>query len=160
MIDVPGMWPQRLAGGTVYRGKDFKLRNGDLVLGNRDLVMVEGVQALAQAIELGIRRQFAQDTDAEPIASQFLDFLRSSRFSDHLQELTTVRYIEDQIEYEFRATGFSGAYVHRFGVRGFVGSHDCIPVRCGDVVVVDALDARLLVELSADPSSIARPSPT
>jgi HJR/Mrr/RecB family endonuclease len=159
MIQLSADWPLRVGGTKKFIGTDLKMRNGDLVFNSaaNDLETVSGVYALAQSIELAVKR--VSGVPPSEMVKQLLDRIRSGEYAQYIDALHVVRHDGSDIEFEFSAAGYPGAYVHRFQIRGFAGAYECIPVRKEDLLLVDTVDRQLLEELRRHPEKLHELTP-
>lgn len=158
MIEVREDWPLRLGGTRQFVGSDLRVRRGDLVWDatSMDLELVSGVHALAQSIELAVKRDAGS---VEQMRARLVDVVRGSSVAQYLDALHAIRHDEADIEFEFAAVGYAGVYVHRFGVTSFAGTHDCVPVSKDSVLIVDGVDQQLIEHLSRYPDDLLQLRP-
>lgn len=159
MVDLSANWPVRVGGSKKFSGTDLKMRNGDFVFNSatKDLETVSGVYALAQSIELAVKR--LSDVPPAEMVEQLLDRVRNGEYAQYVDTLHVVRYNGTDIEFEFSAAGFPGAYVHRFQIRGFAGAYECIPAHRETILLVDTIDRQLLEGLRQHPEGLHQLTP-
>lgn len=154
MNDLTVPFPIRAGGSRKFVGSDLRMRNGDLVFNasTRDLELVSGVYALAQSIELAVKLAAGESTFE--MAQGLVERVCYGDYAEWIEALHAVRYDPADVEFEFSAVGYPGAYVHRFRAAGFAGAYECIPVLRENVLLVDSIDQRLVEELRRYPQRL------
>jgi HJR/Mrr/RecB family endonuclease len=169
-------FPLRCAGRRKYDGTDLRLRHGDLASRDGDLELVTGIAGLAQKIEIRLltteaewARMSARSSRGAPTppaepwrppeaidVENRMRALAQSPSGDYFEELSAAHIVGDDLEIEFRATGYPGTYVHRIALAGPIGVYEVVPVPKASIFAVDRINDTLLAELANDPAGLDR----
>ncbi len=155
-------FPAKARGGTRFQGGDILLRDGDWVVNETkdDVVVVQGVHALAQALELEIHQATdPRSTQLDDVPISIAATVLEGSVSEYLESVFAVRSDGFIVEVEFSAVGYPDTYIQRLRLASAAGQFPLQVVSRDHLLSVAAFEDALLAHLHREPDLLRQVHP-
>ena len=125
-MELPN-FPLQIRGQTRYALTDLKVENGDLAIASSgDLDVAQGLDALAQKIELGFRTKIRANADPDDVRSAIEAAFREEGIQEYVEPVTRASVEGSRIEVDFVAAGYPGTYRKVLDRNGKLATHPLV----------------------------------